>query len=66
MPHMEQDPPATRPRPLARFGMYASAIGVFACLWMATRTDDWRLILGLTALAGVAGMAAAAFGRRAG
>jgi hypothetical protein len=30
------------------------------------KTDDWRIIVGLTALAAVAGIAAAAFGKRAG
>jgi hypothetical protein len=46
--------------------MYVSAFGVFACGWLAMKTDDWRIIVGLTALAAVAGIAAAAFGKRAG
>ena len=66
MPQMEEQQPAPRFRHLARFGMYASAFGVFACGWLAMRTDDWRQIVGLTALAGVAGIAASAFGKRAG
>jgi hypothetical protein len=46
--------------------MYASAFGVFACGWLAMKTDDWRVMVGLTVLAGVAGIAASAFGKRAG
>jgi len=66
MPHMDQNPPGSPSRRLPRIGMYASALGVFACGWLAMRTDDWRVIVGLTALAGVAGFAATAFGKRAG
>jgi len=63
---MEQRQPATASRLLARIGMYASAFGVFLCGWMAMKTDDWRIMVGLTAVAAVAGMAASAFGKRAG
>jgi hypothetical protein len=66
MPHMDQNQPTPPSRLLPRIGMYASAFGVFACGWLAMKTDDWRMIVGLTLLAGVAGVAAAAFGKRAG
>jgi hypothetical protein len=66
MPHMDEKAPARAPSLLARVGMYASAFGIFACGWLAMKTDDWRMIVGLTALAGVAGIAASAFGKRAG
>jgi hypothetical protein len=49
---------------LPRLGMYACAFGVFTCGWLAMKTEDWRMILGLTLLAGVAGLAAQAFARR--
>jgi hypothetical protein len=65
MTHMdEQNPSVPSSRLLPRIGMYTSAFGVFACGWLAMKTDDWRLIVGLTALAGVAGIAASAFGKR--
>jgi hypothetical protein len=66
MPHMDEKQVARAPRLLPRIGMYASAFGVFACGWLAMKTDDWRMIVGLTVLAGVAGLAASAFGKRAG
>jgi hypothetical protein len=66
MPHMDQNQQAAPLRLLPRIGMYVSAFGVFACGWLAMKTDDWRIIVGLTALAAVAGIAAAAFGKRAG
>jgi len=66
MPHMDEKVPARAPNLLARFGMYASAFGVFTCGWLAMKTDDWRMIIGLTVLAGVSGIAASAFGKRAG
>jgi hypothetical protein len=64
MPRMDpnQSPPTSRLLP--RIGMYASAFGVFLCGWLAMKTEDWRLIVGLTALAAVAGLAASAFGKR--
>jgi len=66
MPHMDQPQSTSPSRLLPRIGMYASAFGVFACGWLAMKTDDWRIIVGLTVLAGVAGIAASAFGKRAG
>jgi hypothetical protein len=66
MPHMAEQEPVRAPNPLARIGMYVAAFGVFACGLLAMKTDDWRLIVGLTALAAVAGMAASALGKRAG
>jgi hypothetical protein len=64
MPHMDEKQPAPPSHLLARIGMYASAFGVFLCGWLAMKTDDWRIIVGLTLLAGVAGLAASAFGKR--
>jgi hypothetical protein len=61
---MEQPQRSPAARLAAQIGMYASALGVFACGWMAMRSDDWRVIVGLTALAGVAGVAAQAFSKR--
>jgi hypothetical protein len=49
----------------ARIGLYASALLVFAAGWFAMRTDDWKRIVALTALAAVAGIAASQFARRA-
>jgi hypothetical protein len=64
MPHMDDQTPVRTSSLLARAGMYVSAFGVFLCGWLAMKTDDWRIIVGLTALAGVAGIAASAFGKR--
>jgi len=50
---------------LARLGMGASGFLVFLCGWFAMRSDDWRVMVGLTLLAGVAGVIAQAFSRRA-
>jgi hypothetical protein len=66
MTHMAEPQPVRAVNLFARIGMYVAAFGVFACGWLAMKTDDWRLIIGLTALAGVAGMAASALGKRAG
>ncbi len=66
MDHQQHQQPASPARLLSRFGMYASAFGVFLCGWLAMKTDDWRIMVGLTALAAVAGIAASAFGKRAG
>jgi hypothetical protein len=57
----QRRPPLSKPA--ARVGMYVSAFGVFACGWMAMQSSDWRMIVGLTVLAGVAGLAAQAFAR---
>ncbi len=64
MPRMDPNQPLPTSRLLPRIGMYASAFGVFLCGWLAMKTEDWRLIVGLTALAAVAGLAASAFGKR--
>jgi hypothetical protein len=51
------------PKAAARVGMFASAFGVFVCGWMAMQSSDWKVIVGLTVLAGLAGLAAQAFAR---
>jgi hypothetical protein len=48
----------------ARIGLLASVLVVFASGWFAMRTDDWRKIVALTALAAVAGVVASQFSRR--
>lgn len=50
---------------LARLGLGASAFLVFVCGWFAMKSEDWRVTLGLTLLAGVAGAVASGFSRRA-
>jgi hypothetical protein len=50
---------------LARVGMGASAFLVFVCGWFAMKSDDWRVTVGLTLLAGVAAVLAQGFSRRA-
>ncbi|MBI5070597.1 MAG: hypothetical protein HZB56_20405 [Deltaproteobacteria bacterium] len=50
---------------LARAGVAASAFLMFVCGWFAMRSDDWRVTVGLTLLAGVAALVAQAFSRRA-
>ncbi len=50
---------------LARAGTAASAFLVFVCGWFAMKSEDWRVTVGLTLLAGVAAMVAQAFSRRA-
>jgi hypothetical protein len=62
---MEQPQRSPAARLAARLGMYASALGVFTCGWLAMKSSDWRVIVGLTALAGVAGVAAQVFSKRA-
>ena len=52
-------------RAAARLGLFASVFIVFVCGWFAMRTDDWKRILLLTALAALAGVVASAFSRRA-
>jgi NADH:ubiquinone oxidoreductase subunit 4 (subunit M) len=49
---------------MARVGTVLSALAVFACGWLAMRTDDWRLIVAYSALALVAALLAQAFARR--
>jgi hypothetical protein len=61
---MDQPERSPAARLAATIGMYSSALGVFACGWMAMKSDDWRVIVGLTAMAGVAGIAAQAFSKR--
>ena len=48
----------------ARIGLLASVLVVFAAGWFAMRTDDWKWIVALTALAAVAGVVASQFARR--
>ena len=50
----------------AKAGFYASVFAVFTCGWLATRAQDWKRIVLFTVLAGVAGLLASAFRRRAG
>jgi len=50
---------------LARLGLAASAFLVFVCGWFAMKSEDWRVTVGLTLLAGVAGLVASTFSRRA-
>ncbi len=52
-------------RAAARAGQLASVAMVFAAGWFAMRTDDWKRIVLLTALAAVAGLLATEFSRRA-
>jgi hypothetical protein len=61
---MEQPVRSPTARLFAQIGMYGSALGVFTCGWLAMKSDDWRVIVGLTVLAGLAGVAAQAFGKR--
>lgn len=50
---------------LARLGTGVAAFLVFLCGWFAMKSDDWRVIVGLTLLAGVSGVVASGFSRRA-
>lgn len=52
-------------RALARVGLAVSAFLVFLCGWFAMRSEDWRITVGLTLLAGVAAVVAQGFSRRA-
>jgi hypothetical protein len=61
---MDQPGP-TLSKTAARIGMYASAFGVFTCGWVAMQSSDWKVIVGLTVLAGLSGLAAQAFAKRA-
>jgi hypothetical protein len=61
---MEQPERSPAARLAAQIGMYGSALGVFTCGWLAMKSDDWRMIVGLTVLAGAAGVAAQAFAKR--
>jgi uncharacterized membrane protein len=49
----------------ARVGFFASLLAVFLCGWFAMRTDDWKRVVGLSALAVLAGFVASRFSRRA-
>jgi len=64
MSPMEKPERSPAARLAATIGMYGSALGVFTCGWLAMQSSDWRVIVGLTALAGVAGIAAQAFSKR--
>ncbi len=64
---MTDRPPSTRElfgRLSARLGLLVSVIIVFGSGWFAMRTDDWKKIVALTALAAVAGVVASQFSRR--
>lgn len=50
---------------LAKVGTAVAAFCVFTAGWMAMRSDDWRMIAGLTALAALAGLIAARLSGRA-
>lgn len=52
-------------RKAAQVGLFACALLVFLSGYYAMRTDDWRKIVGFTAIALVAGIVASAFARRA-
>jgi hypothetical protein len=60
--------PGRPPRPPSRFaaqaGFVASAFAVFLCGWLATRTNDWRLMVLYSALAIGAAVIATALTRR--
>jgi hypothetical protein len=43
---------------LAKAGVALSAFGIFACGWLAMRTDDWRQVVLFSVLALGAGAAA--------
>jgi len=65
MPTPDPAPLGGGPRRLAaRAGFVASAFAVFACGWLAVRTDDWRRMLVYSVLALVAASLASAFSRR--
>lgn len=61
---MEKPQRSPAARLAATVGMYTSALGVFTCGWLAMKSNDWRMVVGLTVLAGVAGVAAQAFSKR--
>lgn len=50
----------------ARAGVVVSAFAVFSAGYAAMRASDWRVIVGFTLLAGLFGVAAQYFQRRAG
>ncbi len=47
-----------------KLGVGVSAFAVFTAGWVAMRSDDWRVIVGVSALALVAGMIASGLSRR--
>ncbi|HET8724619.1 MAG TPA: hypothetical protein VFM53_10495 [Anaeromyxobacteraceae bacterium] len=47
-----------------KIGVGLSAFAVFTAGWVAMRSDDWRVIVGVSALALVAGMIASGLSRR--
>lgn len=49
----------------AKLGLGASAFLVFVCGWFAMKSEDWRVTVGLTLLAGAAAVVASTFSRRA-
>lgn len=60
---MDQPERSPAARLAASIGKYASMLGGFSCAWFAWKSSDWPVIIGLTALAGLAGIAAQAFAR---
>jgi apolipoprotein N-acyltransferase len=48
----------------AKVGVGVSAFTVFTAGWIAMRSDDWRTILGVSALALLAGIIAAGLSRQ--
>jgi hypothetical protein len=58
-------PRARRPGELARkAGVGLSAFAVFTAGWVAMRSDDWRVMVGVSLLALVAGLIASGLSRR--
>ncbi len=49
----------------AKAGFFGSALAVFACGWLAMRSDDWRRMILFSVLALGAGALASAFSQRA-
>lgn len=56
--------PGGKPGVLARIGVIVASFAVFTAGWVAMKSDDWRVMVGVSALALVAGMIAAGLSRR--
>jgi hypothetical protein len=52
-------------RVAAKAGVAVAAFAVFAAGWVAMRSEDWRVIGGVSVLALVAGIVASGLSRRA-